>query len=466
MKIKILFPLMIAAALGVFPFYLPLLHSIEQAQTDHARQNYAAAAAAYEELLAFEPWRVELWERVGDQYSANQQWSQAAEAYSQALSAQSLSAAGYDQLANAHFELGETDAALEIWIELVRAGDAPDELYPRLYSLLLDRFELAACEEVLEAWTAHMPGNARAWYQLGLVQFFTAPQTAPDTLNLSARLDPSLSASVRSLLVADEQGTLQQDEAYRAVLLGRTLRAQNESLLAEASFARAVRLRPDYAEAWAFLGEAQDLNGRDGYAALQNALELDPDSILVQSMLASYWTRHDRAENALVYFQQIADQEPENPFWQIELGNAVANSGDLPGGLSYIQKAVSLSEGSLESYAALANYCAAYQLDLHITGLQAARRALLIDAKNPAALTAMGNVLTALNDFDSAERYYLRALDQAPDDLALRAQIAQLYLKKDQPANARYHLEFIQTHTSSHSAAYQHSAMILERLGP
>ncbi len=50
--------------------------------------------------------------------------------------------------------------------------------------------------------------------------------------------------------------------------------------LAERAFSQACQLSPEYAEAWAYLSQAQEQLGQDGLPALNKAIALEPDSVV------------------------------------------------------------------------------------------------------------------------------------------------------------------------------------------
>jgi tetratricopeptide (TPR) repeat protein len=60
------------------------------------------------------------------------------------------------------------------------------------------------------------------------------------------------------------QAALQTDPAYQQILIGQRLAELGEWDVAEAAFTAAVSLAPNYAEAWAFLGETRQHLGKDG----------------------------------------------------------------------------------------------------------------------------------------------------------------------------------------------------------
>ena len=130
-------------------------------------------------------------------------------------------------------------------------------------------------------------------YEQGLALAASDPLAALPLLEGLMFSDFSAAESARILAQAIQGARLADDPAYLYTASGQALAAIGEWRLARQALLHAVQLAPDYAEAWAYLGEAQYQNGEDGYPALKRALELNPDSMSVQLFNALFWQRHN-----------------------------------------------------------------------------------------------------------------------------------------------------------------------------
>jgi tetratricopeptide (TPR) repeat protein len=130
---------------------------------------------------------------------------------------------------------------------------------------------------------------------------------------LAASLDPDLDPAVLVLRANLNAAFLEEEPAYWFLLSGRGLLAIGELDLAQAALERATVLRPDYAEAWAWWGEARQQAGLDGSYQVMQAVRLNPSSALVQALAGMYWQRQEQPERALLAFQQAAAGDPQNP---------------------------------------------------------------------------------------------------------------------------------------------------------
>jgi tetratricopeptide (TPR) repeat protein len=350
---------------------------------------------------------------------------------------------------------------------LMEEEQLPAQDYRELYRLLLAQLRVVEAEEAAVNWVAEEPDSADALLSLGLVQLTRNHAEALNNLELASALDSGLQPFVRDLDLVITQAHLSDDGAYQQLLIGRELSNQGYPLYAEILIAQAVKMNPQYAEAWAMLGELQQQNGRsDGFTALQTAVELDPDSTLVQSLMAIYWQRQGDPTKAMAYYEQLSAQQPEEFRWQVELAKATADAGDIPAGYEIILAVGEDFADETQVWIEIANFCAAYGMDVSTIGLDAAREALSRDEDNVDALTAMGNVFFALSDFDSAQRYYDRGIDQEPESAMLHYMLGRVYLEKENTSLAVYHLELAQALTPSYSTLYAQIERTLEALEP
>ena len=279
-------------------------------------------------------------------------------------------------------------------------------------------------------------------------------------------MDQDLNPTVLMIQRAVSQAHLQDDPAYQQLIIGRELNKLGYMLHAELLFVQAVQLNPSYAEAWAFLGEIQQQNGRDGLPALEKAFALDPDNFLARSLLALYWQRQQEPEKALEIFKQFVEEYPDQLIWQVELAKATAQNGDIPEGLEILFDALNdAPDNDAFIHIELANFCASYNIELTTIGLPNARKALLIEGDTLRSLNAMGNILFALNDLDSAERYYMRALEQEPGNLNSLFQLGMIAYLRENADSARYYFQTVLSLSSPYSELYAAAQRMLESLG-
>jgi len=152
-------------------------------------------------------------------------------------------------------------------------------------------------------YLVYQPDNAAAHYRLGLLLATTSPADALPELMQADRLDPSLEPSVESLRSALNTAALSDDHAYEFLVSGRALGALGNWDLAAEAFRNAITVRADYAEAWAWLGEAKQQQGQDGSVEIKQAMAFNPDSAMVESLYGMYLQRQKQPKQALAAIQ-------------------------------------------------------------------------------------------------------------------------------------------------------------------
>ena len=457
MRAKIFFPLLVVLFLGLFPVQYKLYNAAQCIGNRISCPFGMNRLEAYAFVLEMQPWRTELWQQAGSAAYAVQDWDSAKMLLTTAAENKALDRQGQQLLAEVLLNSGDTQAGIEQMLILMDEKQLSTQGHRRLYELLLSDFRIEEAEQVAQAWLQKEPRSADAQLFLGLLQLSRDHFEALHNLELASALDGNLQPLVRDLDLAIAQAHLSDDAAYQQLLIGRELANQGHTVYAEILCAQAVKINPQYAEAWAMLGELQQQNGRsDGFEALETAIQLSPESALVQSLMAVYWQRKGDPSQAVTYYQQLTAQQPEEFRWQVELAKATADTGDIPAGYEIILEMQDHFPDEIQALIETANFCAIYGMDVDTVGLSAARDALAQEPESTAAMTAMGNVLFALSDFDSAQRYYQRALDLEPQNAQLHFLLGKVYLKKEQTTLAMYHLEL------AHALAPNYSVLAVQ----
>lgn len=83
-------------------------------------------------------------------------------------------------------------------------------------------------------------------------------------------------------------------------------------------------------------------------------LDVAPDSVNALTMFAWSLVMEHKPDEALPYARRIAREEPERAASQLILGRALLDSGDLSGGIEYLERGLKLQPGNLEIHIALA----------------------------------------------------------------------------------------------------------------
>jgi len=441
LRLRIFLPLALLLALGAFPAPRAVGEGLWLARQDENAGRYKAAALKLRTVLAREPHRLQLLERIGRDELAAGDLGAAASALRQAQKASQLSLDGLVQLALT-LELREE------WIEAARlrqelaarAGSAPGD-YAYAVADYRHAGALAEAAAAARAWQRAWPGQADAAYTSALFLVSEDMQQAESAMEDCARADPACQAAWEDLRRAVGQAGLSSDAGYRATLAGRWLSGLGEWDLAEQAFARAAELSPGYAEAWAFWGQARVQNGKDGLGQMEKALLLNPDSVLAHALLGIYWTSAASYDRAIEQFAVAAKLEPERAIWLVEIGNLTALNGDLIAARGFYAAAQALDPEDPAVWEAMARFSLVYGDDLRGYGLPAARRLVELRPNQAASLDVLGAMILELGDPRGAERILQQALLLDGRNPAAHLHLGQVYLQLRQNQSALVHLK-------------------------
>lgn len=432
---RALIPLLLLPVLGIAPRPHSLARSLERARQALEGGSPSRAVADLIRVAEFQPWRMELWELAGG-YALHGGDSQAALSYLQhATTLNTLSPHGYLILGDAHQESGDLVSALQSWETAHQWGIRAEEIYPRRLAVHRAQGNAQAVIADLQALTALRPADIEMRYLLGLHLAAHQPEAALAHLAQVADLEPALKTQADAVLRSIRTASRADDPVYTLLESGRALASIGEWALAAEAFQGAVDLRPEYAEAWAYLGEARqhlDLvdgvsQATSGLAELNKAVQLDPTSLVAQTFMALYWQRQGKTDQALQALEAVTRLYPDNPALQSELGNLLAQTGNLQAAQAAYQQAVGLAPDVPDYWRLLAGFSARYEYQISQVGLPAARRAAALDPGNPANLDALGQVLLLLQDFTSAERFFQRAVDLDPQYTMAHVRLGLVY---------------------------------------
>ncbi len=301
--------------------------------------------------------------------------------------------------------------------------------------------DLQQAVAVWEQALAANPDNPAANYQLGLLLAVLEAEAAPEYLEKAADLDDSYSEPARRILVALRQARFVDSPAYQSTLVGQALASVEEWRLAQAALLRATQADPEYAEAWAYLGEVQQQNGEDGLPALQTAYQLNSNSYAANVFLGLYWRRNNQPQRALPYLQNAVQIEPDNLAILQDLANTLVAAGLVEEGLAKMEAHVETSPDDGARWLLLAQFCIENEFQIEETGLHAARQAVLLMPDSSEALTLLGRAYMLTGEALLAERFLTEASQQAPESGTPHLYLGLLYLNTGDMDSAKTHLQ-------------------------
>ena len=347
-------------------------------------------------------------------------------------------------LGDAYNQSGDPFMAKAIW-ERVTELDDSSQADERLAKLYLQRKDYPHAIAELQNILSKKPSDIPRYYQIGSLYAATDPSKSLPFLIQAAEIDPNNGTRAQTLHNKIRTASLFNEPSYTLLIAGRQLADWGEWELAAEAFHNATVLRPEYADAWAFLGEArQQLSLMEtnpvsdaGYAELYHALQIDPKSTLANTFMGLYWERQGDYLQANNYIERAITASPNDPFLHSELGNILAKMGDLPAAQSAYEAAIQLTPQDPLFYRLLAEYALQYQIQTRELALPAARQAISLDPGNASSLDVMAQVMLMLEDYHSAERFAQSALQVDPGFTAAYLHLGMAYAYLQEPDLAR-----------------------------
>lgn len=313
------------------------------------------------------------------------------------------------------------------------------------------------------------PQDVNAQYQLGLLSLLLNPEQAAAYLRQAEQRNPDLSPQISRLEAALRQINAVDDPAYQYTVAGQALASVEEWPLAETALEWAVEEDPQYAEAWAYLGEVRQQTGNgDPFEALQTALKLNPDSYAANLFASMYWKRSDQPETALPYLQTAAAQDSNNLSLQETLAQTLVLAGEVEAGFQVVQTLLEGDPENVEIWLMLARLSIENGVQVGEVGLPAARQARVLAPENAEATLLLGRAYMLEEDPLLAERFFALAAEQIPEDAAPHFYLGLLYLNQEKPQSARVQLEQARrlAQAGGDNALAAQAAQILEQYYP
>jgi tetratricopeptide (TPR) repeat protein len=409
----------------------PLIHSgYSELQKATTASSYTEVAVHYKTAAQRLPWRADLYELAGHAYYHAKEYESADEMYRIAFEKNVLSPEGWAAWGDVNYLKNDEPRATEIWEQALAQKNFSDNLYSRLAQTYQEQLNYSSAAEYLQKYVSNHLDDASAHYRLGLLLTLSDPNTAASELITASQLDPQFDPAAQTLRTALNLASINDAPSERLVIIGRGLGLVNEWELARAAFESAVEVDGKNAEAWAWLGEANQQTELEGSDELDHALQLNPSSSTVRGLRGLYFQRVGNYRNALIEFQVAARLDPENPARFVSLGDAYALTGDLILALESFQYAASLAPDDAAYWRSLAIFCGQNNVNLKDVGIPAAQRAVVI-ANDAVNLDVLGWALLLDARYEEAERILADALEKDSQNASAHLHLGMLYLQTD-----------------------------------
>ena len=218
----------------------------------------------------------------------------------------------------------------------------------------------------------------------------------------------------KAIAALEEAGRRAPSSEIIQLELGNTLMEMKQWARAETAFRSAVKLRPDDAAAWGFLGWVlwQQDKTAEARKALERAIALDPDAAAIHNYLASLLMGTRDMPGAEKEFRAALAIDPGVAEWRANLAMIVAIRGELPEARYQFDRSIRQDPASVP---ARLNYARMLANANDLDGAeQQAKAALAVDPKLGPVHELLGSVLSAKGDAVGAARELNTALSLNP----------------------------------------------------
>jgi tetratricopeptide (TPR) repeat protein len=429
--------LLALCGLIVVPAIASSLVDVRRADLASASADYVSAAAQYEHTARLLFWRTDLWERAGHAAFLAKEDQETIRLLTHA---RTLTVEGWGDLGEAYFQLNEIDLAIASLEKGVRDAGASARIYRLLALAYNQKGDLRSETTALGNYLAMQPDDSAAHYRLGVLLSLTDSDQSIRELSMAAKQNAAYDPAYQTMRTTLNLASLETDKAQSLIVIGRGLGLVEEWPLAREAFQRAIDADEKNAEAWAWLGEANQHTGQDGHEQLVRAETLDPFSANVRALFGLYWKRNEQPTLALAEYQWAAILEPQNPYWQAALGEAHAQIGDLPPALEAYQHATDLAPADAAFWRLLAIFCAHYNYQTAEAGLPAAHQVVALAPDEAASYDLLGWLYLSSGLLNEAETTLEHAVEMDPALASAHVHLAMLYLQRGDPSMARAQL--------------------------
>jgi len=421
-------PVLFIIALAII---VPVIFSgYSELEKGNTAPSYLEAAQHHQSAARRLPWRADLYELAGHEYYYAKEYALAEASYQKAFQRHALSADGWVAWGDVHYWLGDADRAAEIWEQGLEQSNPSENLYSRLAQIYKEKQDYAKAAEYLQRYVSNHVLDASAHYRLGLLLTLSDPQTALSELINASQLDLELDPAVQTLRTALNLASLSETPSAQLVIIGRGLGLVSEWELAQAAFEQAIQADENNAEAWAWLGEAQQQAGStEAFTSLERALSLNPNSSVVRGLRGLYFQRVGNNREALTEFQAAAKLQPDDPTLYVAIGESFSKLGDMIRALEAYRYAAALVPDDVNYWRLLAQFCGQNNINVKDVGIPAAQRAVVLQPDDAGLHDLLGWLLLLDARYPEAERTLLHALELDSQNASVHFHLGMLYFQ-------------------------------------
>jgi tetratricopeptide (TPR) repeat protein len=217
---------------------------------------------------------------------------------------------GLAALGDAYWGGGRATEAVRAWEQARAAGNDGDPVLRSLTVGYVQEEQWDSAAPLLAEWLARHPEDGAAALRLSLIRAAEEPESALESLSALAEKSGPEAEQADGLANIIRAAAALDDPAYLHARTGEELIRLGEPALAEIALRKALALNPEYGEAYALLGLAQESAGEDPGIAYRQSAQSDPDSVIVCLLYGSWLERTGDLAEARDWLTRAWEKKP------------------------------------------------------------------------------------------------------------------------------------------------------------
>lgn len=363
-------------------------------------------------------------------------------------------------LGEAYWGAGEEDKAFDAWERALSIDPGWLELSGRIWKAYAEAGRWDDAERAIERYLSRAGEDPEAAYRLALIRAARHPGDALGLLDGLKSAPSPYGDNARTLAAVIRAALARRIPEYIFAKTGEALLRLKEYRLAEQALRLAVERNPEYGEAFALLGMAQEGVGDDPEESYRRAVALDPNSAAACLVYGAWLLRNGETTLARWWLLQAWAAKPGDWLIASELARLEVAAGDIFRAEEWVMAAVKANSSEMEAWLALAAFYIENDYRVEDGGIPAARQAVLLAPDSDRALDMLGWGWCKLHDFTMAERILRRALDINPNSASAHLHLGLCYAAQGLAAEAAAEWEIALALDSSGPVGQQ-AAMLL-----
>ena len=341
------------------------------------------------------------------------------------------------ELGEAYWGAGDREQGLAEWEKALALNPDLEDVLDRLWKGYLRTKQWDRAEEAIGRWLARHEEDADTKFTLALIYAARNPGSALELLAVLQSAAEPVAEKARALSAVIRTAVALRIPEYIFARTGEELLRLGEPALAEEALRRAIERNPNYGEAFALLGLAQEASGGDPEESYRKGVALAPNSALACMVYGAWLRRKGEFALARWWLMQAWTARPGDWIIASELAQADFMLGNLGDAEGWVLEAVDAHPAEPDAWIILAAFYIENDFRVEESGIPAARQAVLLAPKNDRALDMLGLGWFKMGDFSMAERLFLRALAQNPDSARAHLHLGLCFSEQGRSAEAK-----------------------------